>query len=98
MGLSCKFGNFYRSFKNKMALNSSNFRNKWTCFKSLSRKIQEKERKRERLACSLIFMRNRALLPFSKMTGLLSTVSSKLESAIVKKTSQSLALLYYCPF
>ena len=30
-------------------------------------------------------MSNRALLPFSKMTGLLSTVSSKLESAIVKE-------------
>ena len=48
---------------------------------------QEKEKKRERLvilACSLIVMSNRALLPFSKMTGLLSTVSSKLESAIVK--------------
>ena len=29
-------------------------------------------------------MSNRALLPFSKMTGLLSTVSSKLEPAIVK--------------
>ena len=29
-------------------------------------------------------MSNRALLPFSKLTGLLSTVSSKLESAIVK--------------
>ena len=43
-------------------------------------------------------MSNRALLPFSKMTGLLSIVSLKLESVIVKKTSESLALLYHCPF
>ena len=60
----------------------------WTCYKSLSRKTLEKEKKRERLVIlgMLINIHEQSsLLPFSKMTGLLSTVSSNLESAIVKK-------------
>ena len=60
----------------------------WTCYKSLSRKKQEKEKKLERLVILGMLINIHELSSLAsifKMTGLLSTVSSKLESAIVKE-------------
>ena len=61
----------------------------WTCYKSLSRKKkQEKDKKREKLVIlgMLIDIHElSSLASIFKMTGLLSIVSSKLESAIVKE-------------
>ena len=60
----------------------------WTCNKSLSWQKLEKEKKRERLVIlgMLINIHELSSLAFIlKITGLLSTVSSKLESAIVKE-------------
>ena len=59
----------------------------WTCYKSLSRKKRKKENKRERhviLGMLINIHEQSSLCPIFKMTGLLSTISSKLESAIVK--------------
>ena len=58
----------------------------WTCNKSLSRQKREKNKKRERLVILGMLINIHELLSLAsifKMTGLLSTVSSKLEWAIV---------------
>ena len=60
----------------------------WTCNKSLSRQKREKDKKRERLVILVMLINIHELLSLAsifKMTGLLSTVSSKLEWAIVKE-------------
>ena len=60
----------------------------WTCNKSLSRQKLEKEKKRERLVILGMLINIHELSSLAsilKITGLLSTVSSKLESAIVKE-------------
>ena len=64
----------------------SNFN--WTCYKSLSRHKWEKEKKQERLVILGMLINIHELLSLASIliiTGLLSTVSSKLESAIVKE-------------
>ena len=58
-----------------------------TCNKSLSRQKRQTEKKRERLVIPGMLINIHELLSLDsifKMTGLLSTVSSQLESAIVK--------------
>ena len=60
----------------------------WTCYKSLSRQKREKEKKRERLVILGMLINIHELSSLASIliiTGLLSTVSSKLESAIVKE-------------
>ena len=60
----------------------------WTCYKSLSQKKQEQDKKRERLVMLGMVIdihELSSLASIFKMTGLLSTVSSKLETAIVKE-------------
>ena len=60
----------------------------WTCYKSLSRKKTGEGKKRERLVILGMLINIHELSSLAsifKMTGLLSTVSSKLESAIVKE-------------
>ena len=60
--------------------------NTWTCYKSLSRQKREKEKKRERLVILGMLINIHELSSLASIliiTGLLSTVSSKLESAIV---------------
>ena len=65
----------------------------WTCNKSLSRQKWEKEKKRERLVILGMLINIHELSSIAsilKITGLLSTVSSKLESAIVKEHRRAL--------
>ena len=60
----------------------------WTCNKSLSRQKREKEKKRERLVIlgMLIDIHEpSSIASILKLKWLLSTFSSKLESAIVKE-------------
>ena len=60
----------------------------WTCNKSLSRQKREKDKKREGLVILGMLINIHELSSLAsifKMTGLLSTVSSKLEWAIVKE-------------
>ena len=60
----------------------------WTCNKSISPQQREKNKKRERLVLLGMLINIHELLSLAsifKMTGSLSTVSSKLEWAIVKE-------------
>ena len=60
----------------------------WTCYKSLSWQKREKETKRERLVILGMLINIHELSSLASIliiTGLLSTVSSKLESTIVKE-------------
>ena len=61
---------------------------RWTCYKSLSWQKREKEKKRERLVILGMLINIHELSSLASIliiTALLSTVSSKLESAIVKE-------------
>ena len=71
-----------------------------TCYKSLSRKKKEKEKKRERLVILGMLINIHELSSLAsifKMTGLLSTVPSKLELVIVKehRRARSVISLYF---